>query len=87
MFDPRFKNMRLVTMFMCCENVALVIAEYDEKLVMLLLMKANKFLMFGRVEVTFELHSEGDSKVLFHITSLITETCKDIVSKELVGFR
>jgi len=35
MFDPRFKNMKLVTMFMCCENVALVIAEYDEKLAML----------------------------------------------------
>ncbi len=43
--------------------------------------------MFGKVEVTFELHSEGDSKGLFHITSSITETCKDIVSKELVGFR
>ncbi len=29
MFDPRFKNMQLVIIFLGCENVILVVVEYD----------------------------------------------------------
>jgi hypothetical protein len=32
MFDPRFKRMQLVTMFLGCENVVVMVAKYDEKL-------------------------------------------------------
>ncbi len=87
MLDPRFKSMKLVTMFMGHENVAFEIVKYDEKLLMLLLIEGNKFLMFSKVEVIFDLHSKVNSKGLFHITSSIVETYKDIVSKELVGFQ
>jgi len=31
MFDPRFKNMHLVTMFLGHENATVVVVEYDEK--------------------------------------------------------
>ncbi len=41
MFDLKFKNMWLVTMFLGCENVVVVV-EYAEKLLLPLLMEANK---------------------------------------------
>jgi len=68
------------------ENATIVVAEYDEKLLLPLLMEANKFLMLNRVETTSNLHSKSDSKGLFHTTSTIVDTYKDIVSRELVGF-
>jgi hypothetical protein len=42
MFDLKFKNMWLVTMILGCENVVVVVVEYDEKLMLPLLMEANK---------------------------------------------
>ncbi len=56
MSDPRFKNMKLVAMFMGHQNATFVVIEYDEKLLMPLLMEANKFLMHDKVETTFDLH-------------------------------
>ncbi len=57
-------------MFMGHENVAFVIVEYDEKLLMFLLMEVNKFLMFGKVEVIFDLcskvNSEGNSHYIIN---------------------
>jgi len=41
MFDLKFKNMWLVMMFLGCENVVVVV-EYDEKILLPLLMEANK---------------------------------------------
>jgi len=64
-----------------------VVVEYDEKLLLPLLMEANKFLMSNRVETTSNLHSKGDFEGLFHTTSTIANTYKDIVSRELVGFQ
>jgi len=87
MLDPRFKSMRLVTMFMGHENVAFVIVEYDEKLLILFLMEIIKFLMFGKVEVIFDFHSKVNFESILHITSSIVETYKDIVSKELARFQ
>jgi hypothetical protein len=34
MFDPRFKSMKLIAMFMGHQNVTLVVDEYNEKLLM-----------------------------------------------------
>jgi hypothetical protein len=31
MFDPRFKNMRLVTTFLGHENAIAIVSEYDQK--------------------------------------------------------
>jgi hypothetical protein len=60
--------------------------EYDEKILLLLLMEVKKLLIFNKVETTFDFHSQADSKVLFQTIMTIANTCKDIVSKELVGF-
>jgi len=50
MFDPRSKSMHLVTMFLGCENITIIIVKYDENLLLPLLMEANKLLMLDRVE-------------------------------------
>ncbi len=86
MFDPRFKSMQLVNMFLGHENVIVVIAKHDEKILLQLLMEVNKLLMFEKVKTTFNFHLESDSKGLFHPTSITTNIFKDIVSKEVVGF-
>jgi hypothetical protein len=78
MFDPMFKNMRLITMFMGHENATLVVVKYNEKLLLPLLM-------FNMVETTSNFHSKGDYEDLFY-TSIIVDTHKDIVSRDLVGF-
>jgi len=72
-------------MFLGHENVAIVIAKHDEKILLQLLMEVNK-LMFERVKETFNFHSEGDYKGLFHPTSTTMDIFKDIVSKEVVRF-
>ncbi len=109
MFDPRFKNMQLVIMFLGCENVIVVVVEYDallqnmgavhlsmviaiseftqnhftyndifccsdENLLLFLLMETNKLLMFDKVEKAFDLHSQVDSKGLFHTIATTTNT-------------
>jgi hypothetical protein len=45
MFDPCFKNMWLVSMYLGQENVITFIAEYDVELFLPLLTKATKLLM------------------------------------------
>lgn len=79
MSDPRFKSMKLVAMFMVHQNATFVVIEYDEKLLMPLLLEANKFLMHDKVEATSDLHSEGDYEGLIHITSTTIDTYKDNV--------
>jgi len=85
MFNPRFKSMQSVTMYLGCENVVIVV-EYDKKLLFLLLMEVNKLLIFNKVETIFDFHSQVYSKILFRTIMTIANTYKDIVSKELVGF-
>jgi hypothetical protein len=85
MFDPRFKNMHLVTMFLGRENANVAVVEYDEKLLLPLLMMANKLLMFDRVKRLVIFTRKWILKVYFIAT--ITNTYMDIVSRELVGFQ
>jgi peptide subunit release factor RF-3 len=73
-------------MFLSHENVIVVIAKHDEKLLLQLLMEVNKLLMFERAKITFNFHLKGDFKGLLHPTSTTTDIFKDIVSKEVVGF-
>jgi hypothetical protein len=85
MFDVRFKTMLLVTMYVGCEIIIVVIVEYDKKISLPLLMEANKLLMPKNVETTHNIHSQVDFESLFHTTTTITYTYKDM-SRELVGF-
>jgi hypothetical protein len=73
-------------MFLGHQNVAIVVAKYDEKILLQLLMELNKLLMFEKVKTTFNFHLENDSKGLIHTTSTTIDTLKDIVSRELVEF-
>lgn len=45
MLDPCFKNIWLVTTYLGWENVAILVAKYDEKLFLLLLTEVAKLLM------------------------------------------
>jgi hypothetical protein len=56
------------------ENVVVVVVKYDEKLLLPLLMKTNKLLKPNMVGEAFDLHSQVDSKGLFHTTTTTTNT-------------
>ncbi len=65
MFDLRFKNMQSVSMYLGHENVVIVVIKYDEKLLLLLLMEANKLLMSNKARKAFNIHSQVVIKVYF----------------------
>jgi hypothetical protein len=73
-------------MFLGHENVAIVVAKYDEKILLQLLMEVNKLLMLEMSKTTFNSRLKGDFKGLFYTTSTTTNTFKDITSRELVEF-
>ncbi len=47
MLDPRFKNMQLVTMYLGQENVVAFVAEYDDEIILPLLINVCKLLVFS----------------------------------------
>ncbi len=57
MLDPRFKSMKLITIFLGHENVVVIIVEYDQQLMLLLLTKTTKLLMHASVEKVEDLQS------------------------------
>jgi hypothetical protein len=59
----------VVNRYLGCENVVDLVVEYDENLLLPLLTKTNKLLMFHRVEMSYDLHSQVDFKGLFHSTT------------------
>jgi hypothetical protein len=65
MFDSRFKSMQLVTMYLGDENVVIEVIKYDKKLLLLLLMEANKLLMSNKARKAFSIHSQVVIKVYF----------------------
>lgn len=65
MFDPRFKNMRLVIAFLGHENVIAIVFEYDQKLLLPLLTKVTKLLMCVDVKKTKDLQSQSNVEDLF----------------------
>jgi hypothetical protein len=50
MFDPRFKNMKLITIFLGRKNDVIIVAKYDQQLLLPLLTKTTKLLMPTSVE-------------------------------------
>jgi len=65
MLDPRFKNMCLVTMFLNHENAIVMVAEYDENLLLPLLTEVNRLLMLARIEEASNLTCKWILKVYF----------------------
>jgi hypothetical protein len=69
MLDPRLKNIWLVTTYLHCENVVVILVEYDEKLMLPLLIKTTKLLMPISVEEDEDMQSQDNAENIFHITS------------------
>jgi hypothetical protein len=57
MFGPWFKSLHLVFGYLGHGIVVVMVIEYDEKLLLFLLMEAPKFLMLNRVEVLEDFES------------------------------
>jgi len=55
MLDPRFKNMKFNTVFLGRENVVVIVVEYDQHIMLLLLTKTIKLLMLANVEAIKDL--------------------------------
>jgi hypothetical protein len=64
----------LVIKYLGHENVVIVVAKNDEKLLLPLLMETNNLLKPNRVGGAFDLHSQVDSKGSFHTTTTTTYT-------------
>jgi len=45
MLDPRYKSMHLVMTYVGCDNVVVLVVEYDHELLLLLLMEVYKLSM------------------------------------------
>jgi len=50
MLNPRFKSMRLIIVFLGRENATIIVAEYNQQLLLPLLTKTTKLLMPTNVE-------------------------------------
>jgi hypothetical protein len=55
MLDPRFKKMKFNIVFLGRENVVVIVVEYDQHIMLLLLTKTTKLLMFANVEAIKDL--------------------------------
>ncbi len=86
MLDPKCKSMRLMITYLGCEVVATLVADYDEQLLLLLLLEAYKGLLPNRRDYLDEFASFVDSHDLFLETNKTIDTYKDIVCYELSSF-
>ncbi len=65
MLDPKYKSMCLVTTYLGCEVVAILVANYDKQLLLPLLLEAYKGLLPSRGDYLDEFASLVDSQDLF----------------------
>jgi len=69
MFNPRFKSMRLITIFLARENDVVIVAKYNQQLLLPLLTKTTKMLMPASVEEIEDFQSQGNVEDLFQTSS------------------
>ncbi len=65
MLEPMRKNMHLVTTYLGCEAITILMANYDEQLLLPLLLEAYKGLLPNRGDYLDESASFVDSQDLF----------------------
>ncbi len=87
MFDPCFKNMLLVIMYLGQENVDVLVVEYDDELLLPLLIEATKLLMPFNGAKFENLVIQVNYEYLFFTTITNANTCRDLVLRELVGYQ
>jgi hypothetical protein len=61
MLDPRLKNMRLITLYVSCENALRLVVDYESQLLLPLLLNLFKSLMLNVIEEYQVLGSQMDS--------------------------
>jgi hypothetical protein len=71
--------MHLVISYLGYEAITTFVADYDEQLLLLLLLEAYKSLLPNRMDCLDEYASLVDSHDLFEHTNAIVDTYKDIV--------
>ncbi len=89
LIDLSFKNMRLVTMFLGCENVANIVVKYDQRLLLHLLAKTTKLLMHVDVKKNLKICNFKATLKGFvnHINKCKQSNIhRDLLSRKLVGF-
>lgn len=88
MLDPKYKSMHLVTSYLEYEATTSLVVDYDEKILLPLLLEAYKGLMPSKICcIDDEFDSLVDSQDLFQQTSdTSANSYKDIVTRDLDGF-
>ncbi len=86
MLDPKCKSMRLVITYLGCEAATTLVADYDEHLLLFLLLEAYKGLLPNRRVYLDEFASLVDSQDLILETNRTIDTYKDIICYELNSF-
>ncbi len=87
MLDPRYKSMHLLIIYLGHEVATILVANYDEQILLPLLLEAYKGLLPNRGDCLDEFASLVDSYDLFQHINIIVDTYKDIVCRELGSFR
>ncbi len=88
MLDPIFKSVHIMNTYASYENTTILVATYDEPMLLPLLMKVYKSsLPFVDEPQTFESLDGGSFRDLFHIINTITNKWIKIVGRELYGYR
>ncbi len=91
MLDPRLKSIWLITTYLRCENlVVVVVVEYDEELIkqpsLPLLTKTTKLLIPTNVEENEDMQFQSNAENIFHITSINVNIHRGFMLRKLVGF-
>jgi hypothetical protein len=86
MLDSHFQNMLLVTMYLGQKNVVALIFEYDDELLLTLLIEATKLLMFSNGAKFENLVTQVNFENLFFTIITNANTYKDLVSRKLVSY-
>jgi hypothetical protein len=86
MFDSCFKNMLLVVMYLGWENVDALVVEYDDELLLPLIIEVTKLLMPSSGAKFENLMTQVNYDDLFFTTIINENSYRDLVSRELVGY-
>jgi hypothetical protein len=84
MLDPKYKNTHLVITYLGHEAISTLVADYDEQLLLLLLLETYKNLLPNRGDCLDEYASLVDSHDLFEQTNTIVVPTRTLYVENLV---
>ncbi len=80
--DPRYKSMHLVRTYAGCDNVVVLVVEYDWKLLFPLLMEVYKLSMPIIIKEFDEFRSRTKNEDFFYTIQTTANILKDLVGRE-----